>query len=69
MTDTKKTMLLRDFLWDEGVHGGKSYEWFDGEALYLGNPFTATDAERKAIARVKNWEGTLYENTKDISTS
>src|SRR5262245_56068375 len=65
LTDTAKTELLRDYLIDAHVAGVRSYVWFDGEALYLGNPFTPTSSEAKAIARVKSWDMTAdYDNNR-----
>lgn len=54
MNDRQLTDILRASLTRNMVTGIESYEWYKGEALYLGDPIweRATDRERNAIGQV-----------------
>ncbi len=54
-TDLELTDLLRKFLIENKVNtSSKSYEWYEGEPLLLGEPFKPSPNELKAIQKLQS---------------
>lgn len=64
-TDKELTDLLRTELRKNNVNtSSKSYEWYEGEPLLLGNPFKPSENEAMAIRQIQTIiEGQRFWNT------
>lgn len=65
MNDDTLTIYFRHCLASEYVNTSPdSYEWYNGEPLYRGDPLEgrATEAEQRAIENTYKWAATQEEN-------